>query len=390
MSHQQLAPTGPALWVEKEPTSPFIADSHHVPLDHLGRAFAEGRPLAILIGEGKSGASYLIRRFVAGVEDDVAVARITEPCSDAIAGMREIMRGIGFDPKDMSLVDLENVFTMFLSTQRTHHRRTVICIEETQDNGWWMLDMVRRLVELEMEGKFGLMVILSGRPGLNELLNEPPLDAICAQAGQRIALAPFSLAETREYIRWRVESAGTADVGQAFEFHAITLIHELCAGVPDAISTFCCKCRELADKKGMATVTTDLVKEAGKLLGMVSMMQLSDDETVSVEVYKAGPQSGRLIARANGDVIQEVSLDRERILIGRDELSDIRINSHLVSRHHALIIKSPAGVTLVDLGSTNGTSVDGRHIKQCELKDSDVIVIGECKIEYVAGDNPLA
>jgi len=115
MSHQQLAPTGPALWVEKEPTSPFIADSHHVPLDHLGRAFAEGRPLAILIGEGKSGASYLIRRFLAGIEDDVAVARITEPCADAIAGMREIMRGIGFEPKDMSLVDLENVFTMFLS-----------------------------------------------------------------------------------------------------------------------------------------------------------------------------------------------------------------------------------------------------------------------------------
>jgi len=390
MSHQQLAPTGPALWVEKEPTSPFIADSHHVPLDHLGRAFAEGRPLAILIGEGKSGASYLIRRFLAGIEDDVAVARITEPCADAIAGMREIMRGIGFEPKDMSLVDLENVFTMFLSTQRTHHRRTVICIEETQDNGWWMLDRVRRLVELEMEGKFGLMVILSGRPGLNELLNEPPLDAICAQAGQRIALAPFSQAETREYIRWRVESAGTADVGQAFEFHAITLIHELCAGVPDAISTLCQKCRELADNKGMATVTTDLVKQAGKLLGMVPLMQLSDDETVAVEIYKAGPQNGRLIARANGDVIQEVSLDRERILIGRDELCDIRINSHLVSRHHALVINSPTGVTLVDLGSKNGTSVDDRHIKQCELKDCDVIAIGECKIEYVAGDNPLA
>ena len=81
----------------------------------------------------------------------------------------------------------------------------------------------------------------------------------------------------------------------------------------------------------MATVTTDLVKKAGKLLRMVPMMQLSDDETVSVEVCKVSPQSGRLIARANGDVIQEISLNRERILIGRDELCDIRINSHLVS-----------------------------------------------------------
>ncbi len=387
MSQQQLAPTGPTLWVEKEPALPFIADSHCVPLDLLGRAFTDARPLIILIGQGKSGASYLIRRFLAGIEDDVAVARITEPCSDAIAGMREIFHAIGFDPKDMSLVDLENVFTMFLSTQRTHHRRTIICIEETQDNGRWVLDEVRRLVELETKGKFGLMVILSGRPSLNELLNVPPLDAICAQVGQRITLAPFTQAETREYIRWRVESAGTADIGQVFEFNAITLIHELCAGVPDAISTLCCKCRELAGEKGTAPVTTDLVKKAGKLLRLVPMVQLSDDETVSVEVYKVGPQNGRLIARAYGDVIQEVSLDQQRILIGRDELCDIRIVSHQVSRHHALVVNSSSGVSLVDLGSTNGTFVDGRQIKQCALQDNDVIAIGDCKIEYVAGDN---
>ena len=230
MSHQQVAPTGPALWVEQEPASPFVADSHHVPLDQLGRAFAEARPLAILIGEGKSGASYLIRRFLAGIGDDVAVARITEPCSDAIAGMREIIRAIGFDPKEMSLVDLQNVFSMFLSTQKTHHRRTVICIEETQDNGWWMLDGVRRLVELEMEGKFGLMVILSGRPGLNELLNEPPLDAICARAGQHITLSPLTLAETRAFVRWQIETAGPADIRQVCGIDAVHLVHDLRTG----------------------------------------------------------------------------------------------------------------------------------------------------------------
>jgi len=172
-----------------------------------------------------------------------------------------------------------------------------------------------------------------------------------------------------------------------FEFNAITLIHELCAGVPDAISTLCCKCRELAGEKGTAPVTTDLVKKAGKLLRLVSMVQLSDDETVSVQVYKVGLQSGRLIARTHGDVIQEVSLDQQRILIGRDELCDIRIVSHQVSRHHALVVNSSSGVDLVDLGSTNGTFVDGRQIKQCALQDNDVIAIGDCRIEYVAGDD---
>ncbi len=390
MSHQQPAPTALGLSVEKEPSLPFITDSHSIALDQLGRAFTEARPLAILIGEGKSDASFLIRHFLAGIEGDVTVVRITEPCADAMAGMREIIHAIGFEAKDLSLADLENIFTMFLSSQRTHHRRTIICIEETQDNGQWVLDGVRRLIELEMEGKFGLMVILSGRPGLNELLNEPPLDAICAQAGKRITLAPFSQAETREFIRWQVESAGTADIGQVFEFHAITLIHEFCAGVPDAITTLCCKCRELADQEDTAPVTTDLVKKAGKLLRLTPLMELSDAETVSVEISKVGPRRGRLIARTNGDVIQEQPLNRERILIGRDELCDIRIASHLVSRHHALVVNSSQGVKLVDLGSTNGTFVDGRKIKQCALQDSQVITIGDCTIEYVAGDDQQA
>ncbi len=82
--------------------------------------------------------------------------------------------------------------------------------------------------------------------------------------------------------------------------------------------------------------------------------------------------------------------ERERILIGRDALSDIRIASDLVSRHHALIVISSKGVTLVDLGSTNGTFVDGREIKQCELEDRQVIGIGDCQIEYLAGDEQPA
>ncbi len=72
MSHQQLTPKAPALWVAKEPSLPFVTHCHRNVLDRLGRAFTEAQPLAILIGEGKSGASYLIRNYLAGIEGDVA------------------------------------------------------------------------------------------------------------------------------------------------------------------------------------------------------------------------------------------------------------------------------------------------------------------------------
>ena len=49
-------------------------------------------------------------------------------------------------------------------------------------------------------------------------------------------------------------------------------------------------------------------------------------------------------------------------IVGRDSTADVRIDSSGVSRRHALIDVSPAGVTIEDLGSKNGTYVGNVRI----------------------------
>lgn len=387
MSDQQPLQETPAESLEQEASAPFISDCHQVALDKLAGSFAEARPLAILIGEGKSGTRFVIGNFLANLGGDVVAARITQPCADTIDGMREVIRGIGFDPKDMNLADLENVFRMFLIFQKTHHRRTIVCFEEAQDIGPWVLDRVSRLVEMETKGKFGLMVVLSGRPALHDLLSEPPLNAIYATAGRRIIVAPFTLAETKEYVRRRVEAAGTTEIGQVFDFDAVTDIHGLSEGVPDAVSDLCSKCLEMADEEDINPVSAELVNRAAKLLELPSVMRLADVKVESEEGDDESILHGRLIAFMNGTVAHEQTLNGGHVLIGRDELCDIRLDSAPVSRHHALIVNSPRGVRIVDLASTNGCYVNGRKIKEQTLQDKDVINIGDCRIEYAAGDD---
>lgn len=369
---------------------PFITDSHSNALDQLNRAFAESRALAIMIGEGKAGASLLLNRFLSSLKQDVSVARISDPSSDALGGMRQIVKAIGFDHKNMPLAELENLFQVFLASQRINRRRTIICVEEAQDNGEWMLDQLRRLIELAEQEKYSLMVILSGRPSLHQMLNVPPLDALAARAEGRISLAPFNLAETREFVRWMIEASGASDVGQVIDFDAVTLIHELCNGIPDSISTICIKAREVARKQKQSKVTTEQVRKAADMLHITPNVRLSDVDTVMMKALKVEPEEdqqvkGKLIVRTSGVVVQEQPLNRDRILVGRDEICDIRIPSHLVSRHHALIVNAPDGAKLVDLGSTNGTFVDGREVKQCDLEDRQVIGVGDSQIEYIAG-----
>ena len=387
MGHQLQGPEAPIPAAAKEPLQPFVTDCHRNAIASLGTAFEKARPLAILIGDGKSAASFVISRFIDGVKGDVAIARIREPCSNAIEVMRQIVGAIGFDPKEMSLTDLEQILKMFLVFQKSHNRRTIICLEETQDNGKWVLDRIRRLVEMEKKDAFGLMVILSGRPSLNDILKDAPLNVISAVGAKRIILAPFTLAETNEYIRRRVEGTGASEVDEVFTFNAITAIQALTSGIPDEIANLCSKCLELADMEDAAPVRSGVVERASKLLRLATMVQTPGAVELEVQALEEKSQAtGRLIAFVNDTFAQEHKLNGGHVLIGRDELCDIRLDSVQVSRHHALVVNSSIGVKLLDLGSTNGTIVNGHAIRKHTLQDNDKITVGDCSIEFVAGD----
>lgn len=77
-----------------------------------------------------------------------------------------------------------------------------------------------------------------------------------------------------------------------------------------------------------------------------------------------------------------VRLDRDRVLIGRAEQSDIQLQSRFVSRQHALLIRNPDGDWLIDLKSTNGTIVNSTLIDRQRLQPGDVVSIGNFRLRY--------
>jgi phosphoserine phosphatase RsbU/P len=78
-----------------------------------------------------------------------------------------------------------------------------------------------------------------------------------------------------------------------------------------------------------------------------------------------------------------------RTTIGRAEDSDIRLPDRSLSRRHAQILQRRDGCYLVDLGSTNGTYLNGTRVPQeSALQDGDVITLGEVTIVYHAASEP--
>jgi pSer/pThr/pTyr-binding forkhead associated (FHA) protein len=91
----------------------------------------------------------------------------------------------------------------------------------------------------------------------------------------------------------------------------------------------------------------------------------------------------KLVLSLNGAVQGEFELDQERFTIGRKPENEIQIDNLAVSGKHSMIITILDDSFLEDLGSTNGTYVNGKLVKKHALKDGDVIAIGKNELKYL-------
>jgi pSer/pThr/pTyr-binding forkhead associated (FHA) protein len=91
----------------------------------------------------------------------------------------------------------------------------------------------------------------------------------------------------------------------------------------------------------------------------------------------------KLILTLDGVVLKEFALTKERTTIGRKAHNDVQIDNLAVSGEHAAIVTILNDSFLEDLGSTNGTLVNGQPIKKHFLQNGDLVEIGKYKVKYV-------
>ena len=76
-------------------------------------------------------------------------------------------------------------------------------------------------------------------------------------------------------------------------------------------------------------------------------------------------------------------LAREWTRIGRSLAADVRFDDPTVSRRHALIVRQPDGVRVLDDRSLNGVFVNGERIEWRALRDGDELVVGRHHLHFI-------
>ena len=94
------------------------------------------------------------------------------------------------------------------------------------------------------------------------------------------------------------------------------------------------------------------------------------------------PQPAKLLVKLHGKGSQHIELTLETLTIGRKPDNTIVIEDPAISGHHARIVKVQAVFFLEDLKSTNGTTINGKPITRHQLRDADVITIGQHRLVF--------
>jgi DNA-directed RNA polymerase subunit RPC12/RpoP len=107
-----------------------------------------------------------------------------------------------------------------------------------------------------------------------------------------------------------------------------------------------------------------------------------EDRSWLDELRTALDEPGQYIGYRSDDVIA-YALQREWTRIGRSLAADIRFDDPTVSRRHALIVRQPDGLRVLDDRSLNGVFVNGERVEWSTLADGDEVVIGRHHLHFI-------
>ena len=77
-----------------------------------------------------------------------------------------------------------------------------------------------------------------------------------------------------------------------------------------------------------------------------------------------------------------IDITKDLIVVGRKEDCDLRLEHKSVSKLHCIIVRTDGLLLLRDLGSTNGTRVNGRRVSTTRLRSGDQVELGATRLVY--------
>lgn len=111
----------------------------------------------------------------------------------------------------------------------------------------------------------------------------------------------------------------------------------------------------------------------------------SDEEPPDwlAELREEIADQGHFLAFMDDDRVSVLPLTKEWTRIGRSEVADVRLDDPTVSRRHALVVRKPNDVRVLDDRSLNGVFLNGERVDWHRLTDGDQLTVGRFSVYFL-------
>jgi len=355
----------------------------------------------VITGEIGTGKTTLIQKMLDEAGPRLIVARLHQTQLNEIEFLQALLDELGVNPfHTQSKVELLSMLNAYLKGKYEEGETVVVIIDEAQNLSARVLEEIRLLSGFDSNREKLLNIFLVGQPQLKETLAKPELEQLVQRIRLHFHLEGLGFDEVRSYVRYRLAIASEMKIapkpssrklieycnsnsliGSPADLFGDELMSEIIkytGGIPRLINTLCDTTLLTAYAKDKKVITQE------DLSGALDDLQWKP--YVERFPYKAikSPVSGeyKLFVMKEGTMVSVEGLSKDKILVGRSHLCDIKIDQKSVSGKHFQLVLNPDGYTLEDLKSTNGTYVSGDRVDKKKMKDGDTIEIGTYTLEY--------
>ena len=241
----------------------FLAESHREALAHLLYGIDEGEGFIAITGEVGTGKTTICRTLLERLGSDTEVAFLFNPSASGGELMRAIASEFGLDIAEKTPAELGEDLNRFLLEKKHEDHRVLLIVDESQNLSAETLEQLRLLSNLETASSKLIQILLLGQPELDRKLETSELRQLRQRIGVRWRLEPLSLAETGEYIRYRLRIAAGAE-RDLFEPAAVREVYRRSGGVPRLINILCDRSLLAGYAEGETRISRRTIRQAAK------------------------------------------------------------------------------------------------------------------------------
>lgn len=245
----------------------FGSSVHNRVKAYLTYGISQGEGFIVVTGEVGAGKTTLIAHLLSMLDPrEFRTARIVT----TRVGAEDVLRmvAVAFDlpvREDAPKSELLQGLARFLAERQGAGERCLLIVDEVQNMPVEALEELRMLSNLSADGPSPLQTLLVGQPQFKVTLGAPDLEQLKQRIVVSAHLAPLAEHEVRDYVLYRLTTAGWSGA-PALEEDVFPAIFAESGGIPRRINLLCSRLLMLGDMDSLATLSGEHVNEVAEEL----------------------------------------------------------------------------------------------------------------------------